>query len=107
VACILVASRAEVTVTERLMNAQEAFGLRAQRRFVRIVLHRASPRTWSIIGAALASRAFGRFLYGVQPIDSASFAIGLCLLIAATVAGTVIPARRAVRMDPTAAMRAE
>jgi ABC-type lipoprotein release transport system permease subunit len=46
-------------------------------------------------------------LAGVRPGDLATFlaAVGLCFLM--TMAGSLMPAVRAVRIDPTVAIRAE
>ena len=59
----------------------------------------------------LAARAFGHFmnalLFGVQPRDPATYvavALGLGLLV---VAATWLPARRAARLDPVSALRAD
>ena len=55
--------------------------------------------------AMAATRLLGGFLYGVKPEDPmVLFASALLLLATATVAGYV-PARRAARIDPVAALR--
>jgi predicted permease len=60
-----------------------------------------------IVLAFAAGRAMEGLLAGVQPGDALTFAsaIGLCLLM--TVLGSFLPAMRAVRIDPMAAMRSE
>jgi ABC-type antimicrobial peptide transport system permease subunit len=60
-----------------------------------------------IVLAFAAGRAMEGLLAGVQPGDALTFAsaIGLCLLM--TVLGSLLPAMRAVRIDPIAAMRSE
>jgi hypothetical protein len=60
-----------------------------------------------IVLAFAAGRAMEGLLAGVQPGDASTFtsAIGLCLLM--TVLGSLLPAMRAVRIDPIAAMRSE
>jgi putative ABC transport system permease protein len=57
--------------------------------------------------AYAAGRAMEGLLAGVQPGDAATFAsaIGLCLLM--TVLGSLLPALRAVRIDPITAIRSE
>jgi putative ABC transport system permease protein len=57
--------------------------------------------------AFLAGRALQALLAGVSPGDSVTFlvAIGLCLAMA--VAGSLIPALRALRVDPIRAIRTE
>jgi ABC-type antimicrobial peptide transport system permease subunit len=57
--------------------------------------------------AALAARAAGSLLFGVEAGDVASYAIGLAALVAAGIAACVGPARRAARVDPVAIMRTD
>lgn len=60
-----------------------------------------------LILAAIAARLLTAALFGVHALDGAAFgtATGLALVTAAL--GSVAPAWRAVRLDPTTAMRAE
>jgi ABC-type antimicrobial peptide transport system permease subunit len=64
----------------------------------------------SFLGLA-AALAAGRFikslLYGVQPGDPAHLGIAVALLVAATAMAAYLPARRAARLDPVAALREE
>jgi ABC-type lipoprotein release transport system permease subunit len=46
-------------------------------------------------------------LFGVQPNDARAFAIAGVTLLAAALAASAIPARRAAGFDPTIALRAE
>ena len=58
-------------------------------------------------GALLLSRLMTKLLYGVQPTDPATFvAVAMGLGFVAMLAG-YIPARRATRIDPVAALRCE
>ena len=57
--------------------------------------------------AAAATRALSSLLYGVEPTDPATFAAIAFLVAAITLAASWIPARRAVRVDPVDALRAE
>ncbi|HSD33172.1 MAG TPA: ABC transporter permease [Gemmatimonadales bacterium] len=59
-----------------------------------------------IIAAAL-TRVIARFLYGITPTDVLTFALCASLLGAVAVCATVIPARRATRVDPMVALRTE
>jgi ABC-type antimicrobial peptide transport system permease subunit len=62
------------------------------------------------LGIALAlgvTRGLARFLYGVSPFDISTFAGVSLVLLAAGVAATVFPARRATRVDPVVALRTE
>jgi len=57
--------------------------------------------------AAAATRALSSLLYGVDPTDPATFVAIAFLVAAITLAASWIPARRAVRVDPVDALRAE
>ena len=58
--------------------------------------------------AALAfTRMLGGLLFAVQPADPLTYAVSAALLGAATLAACCIPARRAMRADPLAALRNE
>ncbi len=46
-------------------------------------------------------------LYGVSPMDASSWMLASACLIVPTVLATVVPALRASRADPIAAMRVE
>ena len=59
------------------------------------------------VGALLATRLLTRLLYGVSPTDPATF-VGIALLLAGVAfLASWLPARRAVRTDPTLALREE
>ncbi len=60
-----------------------------------------------VVLAYAAGRAMEGLLAGVQPGDALTFAsaIGLCVLM--TVLGSLVPALRAVRIDPISAIRSE
>ena len=53
------------------------------------------------------SRVVGSLLYGIGPRDPLTLAGSAIVLLAAAVAASLIPARRAVRIDPATALRAE
>jgi predicted permease len=57
--------------------------------------------------AAASTRALSSLLYGVEPTDLPTFATIALLVAAITLAASWIPARRAVRVDPVEALRAE
>ena len=57
--------------------------------------------------AYAAARAMQSLLAGVRPDDSATFAAAIGLCVAMTLLGSWIPVRRAVRVDPIVALRAE
>jgi putative ABC transport system permease protein len=62
------------------------------------------------IGTVIAlatSRLLSRYLYEVQPFDSATFVGIALLLVAVTAIASWLPARRAARVDPMQALRQE
>ena len=46
-------------------------------------------------------------LYGVSPMDPVSYGMTAVLLAGAAIAGSIVPARRALRIDPVAALKEE
>ena len=60
-----------------------------------------------IAGALLLSRLMVKVLYGVRPIDPITFAGVTLLLTIVALAASYIPARRAMQVDPIAALRHE
>jgi putative ABC transport system permease protein len=60
------------------------------------------------IAAALAlTQYITSILFDIQPHDPATFASAIAVLIAAGLAATLIPARRAIRVDPINVLRSE
>jgi predicted permease len=57
--------------------------------------------------AYAAGRAMQALLAGVAPGDPATYAAGLLLAVLMTLGGSLVPALRALRVDPTVALRAE
>jgi putative ABC transport system permease protein len=60
-----------------------------------------------VIGAAAFTRVLGALLYEVSATDPAVFGGIVALLAAVGVAASYLPARRATRVDPAVALRAE
>jgi predicted permease len=58
-----------------------------------------------LAGAVLMTRALDKFVYGISTLDPATFAAVSVLLIAVAAVASVVPAWRAVRLNPTAALR--
>ena len=64
----------------------------------------------SIVGlllAAGAAQVLTSFLFGVKPIDPIAFTGAAVLFAAIGLAACYVPARRATRVDPSIALRAE
>jgi len=60
------------------------------------------------VGLALAaSRLASGLLFGVTPHDPAVVAVVIGIVVAATMAACYVPGRRALRVDPVTALRAE
>ncbi len=57
--------------------------------------------------AAIASRALQVLLADVSPTDGVAFGAAIALAMLMTIAGSLLPALRAVRVDPIEVMRAE
>jgi predicted permease len=60
-----------------------------------------------LIAAAMVTRVLGSLLFGVTPLDVPTFAGTAALFVAVAIAASYVPARRATRIDPAAALRAE
>ncbi len=63
-----------------------------------------------LVGTLLAlplARVLGALLFGVQVADLATFAATCALLVAVAMTASLLPARRAARLDPVVALRTE
>jgi putative ABC transport system permease protein len=58
-----------------------------------------------LVGAAGASRLVRSLLFGVAPVDPATYALAAAILLIAAAGATVAPARRAARVPPADALR--
>jgi predicted permease len=63
------------------------------------------PAAW--IAGRLASRVLSPLLYGVAVTDPFTLGVAIAVLVMVTMVAGVLPARRAVRIDPINALRAE
>jgi len=60
-----------------------------------------------LIVALAAGRLLTHMVDGMQPLDFATFAAVVLLLIASALVASFVPARRASRIDPMKALRQE
>ena len=60
-----------------------------------------------LIVALIVTRLMAGLLYGVRPSDPVTFAAVALLLIGVGALACYLPARRAIRVDPMAALRCE
>jgi predicted permease len=60
-----------------------------------------------LAGALIATRVLGSLLYDVKPSDPATFLGIVAVLVGAVLVASWVPARRAARIEPTEALRAE
>jgi predicted permease len=60
-----------------------------------------------VFGGVAATRSIGSLLYGTEPTDARAFAATAVILITAALLAAGLPARRAARVDPAAALRSE
>jgi predicted permease len=100
-------------VTQRRREIGVRMALGAERRDVfLLVLTRAlrivvAGLIVGLAGAVGVTRVLQRFLFGVTPTDPIAFTIVTVLLMAVGLMAAWLPARRASRIDPWAALRAE
>lgn len=100
-------------VTQRVPEIGIRMALGARRwQITRLVVRQAATMVGlgvviGIAGAAWLARAMQSLLYGVSSIDPATFAGVVALLAAVALVASYLPARRAVRVDPATALRAE
>ena len=60
-----------------------------------------------LTGAAASTRLIASWLYGVTPLDAPTFAWSAAAMLVIAVAASYLPVRRAARVDPLIALRAE
>jgi len=60
-----------------------------------------------IVGAVALTRFMGALLFGVTPTDPATYVAVAVILVGAALLASYLPARRATRVDPILALRAE
>ena len=99
------------SVSERTHEIGVRIALGASRRDIRSLVVGQGARLAAagiglgLVGAIIASRALQSLLFGVSALDPVAFALAALVLLAAGVAATYGPARRAGRIDPAGLLR--
>jgi predicted permease len=60
-----------------------------------------------VLGAYAAARGMSALLFGITPSDPATFALAIGVALLTVLAGTLVPAWRAMRLSPMSVLRAE
>jgi putative ABC transport system permease protein len=100
-------------VTSRTRELGVRIALGAQRRDVLVLVLGQGGRLIAIglvlgaLAAALATRVLTSMMYGISLLDPMVYVGTAVLLAVVGIAAVLVPARRAVRVDPTVALRAE
>jgi predicted permease len=100
-------------IEERRREIGIRLALGATKRQIRLALVQACrrPVVAGVLGGLALSLLSGvllrRFLFGLSPVDPVSYAIVSGVLLVAAIAATAVPVRRALRVDPAIALRAE
>jgi putative ABC transport system permease protein len=100
-----------VTQRQREIGVRVALGA-STRQISRLVLRLGMMPTavGVIAGVALSvgvARAIESMLYGTSPVDRATFAVVIGVMVASAVAACLLPARRAAAVDPAVTLKAE
>jgi putative ABC transport system permease protein len=112
-ACLGTYGVMEYAVTERTHEVGVRLALGARRGDVlRLVLGRSfrlasAGVAVGLVGALVASRGLGSLLYGISATDPLTLAVAVSALACAALLATLLPARRATRVDPVEALRTE
>jgi putative ABC transport system permease protein len=100
-----------VAQREREMGIRMALGAEPWSLVALVMRHSGSMASIGIVlgvaGALIAGRFAETMLYGVRPSDPLTYASVALVLATVAVAATIVPARRATRVDPALALRAD
>jgi putative ABC transport system permease protein len=102
---------ASVLERRREIGVRMALGA-DQTTVVRMILRRTLVLTAAgiligLAGSLAATRVLATLLFDVTPTDGPTFAVAVAVLLVAAVGAGVVPARRATRIDPLVALKAE
>jgi putative ABC transport system permease protein len=100
-----------VTERTREMGIRLALGAAARQVFLSVVRDGMTlvgvGAVVGLIGGFIAARSLAGFLYGVPTSDPATFGGTATILIAVALVACIVPARRAMRVDPITALRSD
>jgi predicted permease len=95
----------------REMGIRMALGAEPKALVSLVMAHGGAMAAGGIVIGVMGSLALGRFaakmLYGVRPSDPVTYVTVALVLAVVALGATIIPARRATRVDPASALRAE
>jgi putative ABC transport system permease protein len=95
----------------REIGIRVALGARPSRVLGRVVLQGLTLALGGValgfVAAVAVSRFLASLLFGVEATDPATFAVVGCVLAGVAAGASYLPARRAIRVDPAVALRAE
>jgi hypothetical protein len=100
-----------VTARRREIGVRAALGA-DRRRLIALVIRQGLGVTAvglviGVVSAAFLTRLMETLLFGIEPLDMVSFATAPALLLGVALIACAIPARRAARVEPAEALRAE
>jgi len=111
--CVGIYGVASYAVSQRIqeIGLRMALGARPAGVVALVVRQGATPAAIGLVvglgGALLLTRVLSKLLFGVGPRDPVSLAVVTFVLLGVAVAASYVPARRAARVDPAGALRAE
>ena len=95
----------------REIGVRVALGAQPRNVFGMVVRQGLGPAAVGLTAGLAGSLALGgmlrNLLYGVEPTDPATFAMVTVVLLAVAITACLVPARRALRVDPLDALRSE